>query len=288
MSVDIGGAMERGFARVTTAEGGKLVAIFVAVAVIVDVVWETILGRFVAGDPFFDAIPTEVAADLRQQYADYQVLLDIGVPVSSLIALVVLLWILQFVLRIGAKRWFVGPSSNDLSADLFTKRIVWTVANLIVGLLLYTLAIVIVPIVLVFVGLLVSGGSRSVGVLAALPGLAIAIFLAVALYFYTFEIIVEGENAIDGLANSYALTAGDRLELFLIGIVFTLLGALIGVIGVPTILPGRLLPVMIGAAATAAFGVYTIATAADVYRQLQADDEVAHEAEPAETVESAP
>jgi hypothetical protein len=259
MSVDIGGAMERGLDRVLSREGGILVGAFVAVGVVTDLVWETILGRFVrdygTGDSFFSFVPPALGRELRQEWANYEVLIDLPVPVVSLLALLGLLWIGRYVLDIGAIRWFVGDASRDLEGTLFTRRVGWTVLNLIVGGLIYALA--------VGVGIL----------LLVVPG----IFLAVALYFYTYEVVVEGENAIEALANSYELTKGDRFELFLLGLLFTILGGVVGLVGVPTVLPGRLVPATVGAAATAAFGVYSLATAADVYRQL-----VTAEAAPAE------
>lgn len=255
MAVDIGGAMERGFDRLTTRQGGKLIAAFVVVGVLIDLTWETILGRFVreygTGESFFSFVPPAVGRELRREWAGYEVLIDIPVPVISLIALVILLWVVNYVLDIGAIRWFVGDPSRELRSSLFTRRVGWTVLNLIAGGILYGLAVA--------VGLL----------LLIVPG----IFLAVALYFYTYEIVIEGENAFEALANSYELTKGDRIELFLIGLLFTILGGVVGLVGVPSVLPGRFLPATLGAAATAAFGVYTIATAADVYRQLVEADE---------------
>lgn len=255
MTVDIGGAMSRGFDRVTSGPGLKLVLAFVGVGILTDLTWETILGRFVrdygTGDSFFSFIPPEVGAELRQEWAGYEVLIDLGVPVLSLFALLVFLWLVRYVLDIGAIRWFVGDPSRDLTGRLFTRRVGWTVLNLIAGGILYALA--------VGVGLL----------LLIVPG----VFLAVALYFYTYEVVIEGENAIEALANSYELTKGDRIELFLIGLLFTILGGVVGLVGVPTVLSGRFLPAVLGAAATAAFGVYSIATAADVYRQLVEADE---------------
>lgn len=260
MAVDITGAMERGLDRVATRPGGVIVAAFVAVAVPVALLWETIIGRFVRDygpESFFSFVPPAVAAELRQAWADYEVLLDVGIPVESLLALALLLWLARFVLRIGAVRWFVGEGTGGLESTLFTRRLGWTLLNLIAGTILY-------------------GAAVAVGLLALiLPG----VFLAVALFFFNFEVIVEGENAIDALANSYALTAGDRIELFLLGAVFVVLGTGVALTGNPAILPGRLPPVIVGSALTAALGVYGIATAADAYRQLQADEEPPLEAE---------
>lgn len=242
--------MERGLDRVISREGGILVGAFVALSVVTDLLWETVLGRFVrdygSGESFFSFVPPAVGQELREQWANYEVLIDIPVPVISLIALLLVLWIGRYVLDMGAIRWFVSDGSGDLDRGLFTRRVVWTVLNLIAGGILYALAVA--------VGLF----------LLVIPG----VFLAVALYFYTYEIVVEGENFLDALAKSYRLTAGDRFELFLIGLLFTILSGVIGLVGVPSVLPGRVFPAAIGAAATAAFGVYTVATAADVYRQL--------------------
>lgn len=254
MTVDIGGAMERGFDRVTTREGLGFVAALAAVGVAVGLAWETIIGILASDvEAYFPFLPPEAASELRTAWANYEVLLEVGLAVEGLVVLVVLLWLLRLVVRVGAIRWFVGDGTGQVEAALFTRRLAWTVVNLVAGAVLYVMAIV--------VGL----------VLLVVPG----IFLAVALFFYNYEVIVEGENFVDALVNSYALTAGDRLQLFLLGLVFALLGAVIGLAGTPSLLPGRLLPAVVGATISSAFGVFALATAANAYRQLTEEDPVA-------------
>lgn len=252
MPIDIAGALERGFDRVTTRTGATFVAAFAAVAVAVGLLWETVLGRFVVGDAFFDFVPPAAAAELREEWASYEVLLDLPVPVELLLATLLALWLSRLVLRIGAIRWFVGDATRPLEMDLFTRRLAWTVANVIAGTVLY--------------GLAVTAGL----ILLVLPG----IYLAVTLFFFNYEVVVEGENAIDALSNSYSLTAGSRLQLLLLGVLFVALGLVVSLAGSPSLVPGRLPPVVLGAAITAAFGVFGVATAADAYRQLQEDDRI--------------
>lgn len=252
MTLDIAGALSRGFDRVTTRTGATFVGAFAAVAVAVGLLWETVLGRFVAGDAFFAFLPPAVTAELREAWASYDVLLDLPVPVTVLLGALVALWLCRLLLRIGAIRWFVGDATQPLAADLFTRRLGWTVLNLIAGTVLYGVAVA--------VGL----------VLLVLPG----IFLAVTLFFFNYRVVVEGDNAIDALANSYSLTAGSRLQLLLLGVLFVALGLLVSLAGSPTLVPGRLPPAVLGAAVTAAFGVYGVATAADAYRQLRDDQAV--------------
>ena len=252
MTIDIAGALERGFDRLTTPTGAAFVSAFVGVAVAVGLLWETVLGRFVAGDDFFSFVPPAAARQLREAWASYDVLVDLPIPVELLLGLLLGLWLCRLVLRIGAVRWFVGEASQPLQAELFTRRLGWTLLNLIAGTILYGLAVA--------VGL----------VLLVLPG----IFLAVALFFFNYEVVVEGENAVDALANSYSLTAGNRIQLLLLGVLFVALGLVVSLAGSPTLLPGRLPPVIVGAAVTAAFGVYGIATAADAYRQLTQEQEI--------------
>jgi hypothetical protein len=252
MTIDIAGALERGFERVTTRTGATFVAAFVAVAVAVGLLWETVLGRFVVGDAFFEFVPPAAATELRESWAGYEVLLDLPAPVELLLVVLFVLWLSRLVLRIGAIRWFVGDATRPLETALFARRLGWTVLNLIAGTILYGVAVAVGLILLV------------------LPG----IFLAVALFFFNYEVIVEGENAVDALSNSYALTAGNRLQLLLLGVLFVALGLVVSLVGSPTLVPGRIPPVVLGAAVTAAFGVYGIAVAADAYRQLQTDDDI--------------
>lgn len=249
MAINVGSAVERGVRRVATPQGATLVAAFAVVAVGVALLWESVLGRFVAGDGFFAFVPPDIAAELRGAWANYEVLLEVGLPVEALLGVVLALWLVRIVLRVGAIRWFVGDADRPLAGELFTDRLGWTVLNLVAGTVLYGVAVLVGLVILV------------------VPG----VFLAVALFFFNYEVIVEGENAVDALSNSWSLTAGDRLKLFILGALFAGIGLAASTVGNPAVLPGRLTSVVLGAALSAAVGVVGIATAADAYTQLQAD-----------------
>lgn len=251
MTFDIGEAIEDGLAKTPTRAGVEaivaLVAIGVALSLVSSSLVRTTFEAIFEMEAVVADVPPEVVADTRQQLETQFPVNVVDAPVGVLAALVVGLWLAQTVVRIGAIRWFVEERTGGLSFALFTRRLLWTVGNLILGAILYAAAVTVGLILLV------------------VPG----IFLAVALFFYNYEIIVEGENAIEALSNSYELTKGYRLQLFLLGLVFAIVGGIIAQVGNPALVPDPVVASVLGSAVSAAFGVVGIAVAAAAYRQLR-------------------
>jgi hypothetical protein len=121
------------------------------------------------------------------------------------------------------------------------------VLNLIIGAIIYFLA--------VGIGL----------VLFVVPG----IYIAVALFFYNYEIIIAEKGVIDAFSGSLDLTANNRLPLFLLGLIFAVLGAVVSN-GFGAALPGASVAgTLVQMLVNAALAVFGIAVAAQAYNQLR-------------------
>ncbi len=174
---------------------------------------------------------------------------------SVLGVLALALFVVGIVVRMGIVQTFVSEETQSLPMENFTRRLGWTVLNLVLGVIIYFVAVAI--------GL----------VLFIVPG----IYIAVALFFYNYEIVIAEKGVIDAFSGSLDLTAGNRLPLFLLGLIFAVLGAVVSnVLG--TALPaasvaGSLLQTLVDTA-VAVFGVAVAAQAYNQLRSLQREESV--------------
>jgi hypothetical protein len=163
----------------------------------------------------------------------------------SLIASLAGLW-----LTIGVLRNFVNNRSEKIDTDFFTENLGMTFLNLFIGTIVFSL--------IVGLGF----------VLLVIPG----IFLLVSLIFWTVYVAVEDENFIEAMKSSWNLAKGNRIDLLLIGVGTVVVGLLATFIaGIPGAIiwfvgPG--LSALITMAANAFGTVFTLATLAHAYRQL--------------------
>lgn len=255
MTVDIGDALQDGLNRVGTRAGAILVGLLAAAAFAMAIAQNSFVAAFlqwlVQTPEFRDAftdVPDYSYNDMLMAVEQETPFALIGdAPIAVIGAVIVAIWLLQLLLKVGTIRWFVEKQSGGVEPWLFTRRVVWTLANLIVGGFVYTVAVVI--------GL----------ILFVAPG----IFLAVALYFFKYEVVVEGENAFSALGNSWDLTEGYRIELFGLGAVVVVVGWIIlWLVGVVTGFVPEL-SVIVLAVVGAAITVATIAVASEAYNQLR-------------------
>jgi hypothetical protein len=163
----------------------------------------------------------------------------------SLIASLAGLW-----LTIGVLRNFVNNRSEEIDTDFFTENLGMTFLNLFIGTIVFSL--------IVGLGF----------VLLVIPG----IFLLVSLIFWTVYVAVEDENFIEAMKSSWNLAKGNRIDLLLIGVGTVIVGLLATVIaGIPGAIAGTVSPqlsALITMAANAFGTVFTLATLAHAYRQL--------------------
>jgi membrane-anchored glycerophosphoryl diester phosphodiesterase (GDPDase) len=125
---------------------------------------------------------------------------------------------------------------------------VWPGLNFIVGAVVFA--------VIIALGL----------VLFVVPG----IFLLVALVFWTVYVAVEDRSFVEGMQESWALTRGHRMRLFLLGFAVAIVGVVVSAVFGAGVLPGSTLGLVIAQIGSALTTVFSLATLAAAYDQLVA------------------
>ncbi|AZH25371.1 hypothetical protein [Haloplanus aerogenes] len=247
MSLDIPAVLEDGFSRLLTRVAGLLLVAYLVVGVISTVTAQTL--SLAVFDAFRSSLPSDAATTPTTPGMGGNALaLDVGLPVA--IALFLAQIVLAQIVGIVGIRTFVSEARRSFPTGV-ARNLPWVVLNALVAGFIVNVLIGIGTILLV------------------IPG----IYLAVALYFVQFEVIVEERNAIDALRTGWELTKGERLGVFLlllvifaIGIATAVPSIVLGFVGAPTVVV-VLVSVVVGAVA----GVIGVAIGARAYVQLKPD-----------------
>jgi len=270
MKVDIGGAIEDGLRRTATQTGAILVGLFIAVGVAMGAAMNSLVVTLLTETfdlrPAFEESPEITYEQFVQQIQASSPLDVVDAPAAVLLGLVVVVWLAQTVVQIGAIRWYVEKRTGSLEVGLFTRRLLWTLGNLVVGFLLFAAVVFVAPLVVVGIAAAVN---PLLGVAALLAALVAMVFLFVALFFYNYDIVVEGSNALDALVTSWELTAGNRVRLFALGLLVGIAGAVLG--GLVSVITSvdPVVSTVVGQAVSAAVGVATLGIAAAAFVQLR-------------------
>ncbi len=241
MSVDIGEAIQEGGSRTITRNGLYFVAI----------VW--VLG--VLNALFTNSITRSMMEDIPgagqgpAPFGPPTVGPSLGLPPGVAGVLSFVVGLVTVVVSAAAIRTFVTAETETIPGDHFTRNLLWMLVNLIVGGIVFGIAVAIGFVLLV------------------VPG----IFLLVSLFFWNLYVVVEDQNFVDGFRNSWALSSGNRIMLFVLGVVVVIVMAVISVIFgvVNAILPG-IVGLAIAQIGSAIASVFAIATAARTFVQLRA------------------
>lgn len=231
MSVNIGQALREGITRAFSRNGVLLI-----------VAW-TVIGAvsLLAYNSWFEAI----YAGLPTQPMLIGPSLDIAPLYAGIASL--LLYLLSFVFMAGALRTFVTDERRTLPLEYFTRNLGWMLLNLVVGFVLFYIALWIGFILLV------------------VPG----IFLLVSLFFWFVLVVVEDQNFFEAFRNSRRMTKGNRWSLVGIGLIVTVVGWIL--MGIPMAISFALsdwVGLVLLAIAASIYGVISLATTARVYVQL--------------------
>ncbi|WP_338742197.1 hypothetical protein [Haloplanus salilacus] len=244
MSLDVAAAIEDGLGRLPTRVAALLGVAYLAVGVSSTVTSQTL--ALAVTDALRAVAPA--ASTAAVEGAGGPLALGLGLPVAAALFLVQI--VAAQAVGVVAIRTFVADARRSLPAGV-TRRFAWVVLN----------ALVAGFVVNVLIGLGV--------MLLIVPG----IYLAVALYFVQFEVIVEGKNALDALRDGWALTAGDRLRVFLLLVALVAVGLasavpafVLDLAGVPSLVSTGI-TVVLGAA----ISVFSVAVGARAYVQLKPD-----------------
>lgn len=247
MSLDIGAALREGLNRTTERNALLLVAAFVLIGVASAVVTDTLTAGAVGA--------LERLAEQQNGGAEVEPAtlpdtpLALPIPLWVALGLAFALAIVGEALSIIALRTFVSGERKHVPGEFLRRRIAWVTANGFVG--------GIVVMALVVLGLL----------FLIVPGL----FLYVAFFFVRAEIAIEDTDFLDAMAESWALTRGNRIEVFALAVVLIVieLFANAPTVGLEFIDPA--LAALAGAIVSGVVAVIVAATVARAYVQLRQD-----------------
>lgn len=259
MSLDIGAAITEGVERLRSRDGLLLVGTFLIVGVLSSVATQSLTVEISEAALEFaqspDAPPGTDVETLREQVEQTRAgsPLAIDISVGAAFGLAFLLGIVAELVRIVAIRVFYAPV-GDRPDDL-TRSLAFATVNGFLG------GIVVTVLVVIGFALLI------------VPG----VFLALAFFFVKQEIAVEDRNFVDAMAESWALTRGDRLNLLGLAIVLLVIGFLAFLPTVIASVAGSpFASLVVGTIVSPVVAVFGIAATTRAYAQLKA-------AEPADT-----
>ncbi|WP_254763403.1 hypothetical protein [Natrinema marinum] len=194
MTLNIGSSLTGGFRRVANRNGLLLLVAYLFLGL----VWQV---------AFYSA----VMAWLQQSDVSTSdvALPSFEAPSSILAGVAALSLLLLLYLTVVAIRTFVGGHSRSIPSEYYTRNIVYVLINAIVGNIVY--------------GLLVAFGS----ILFLIPG----IIAYVAFPFAIFYISSEDKNFVAALRDSWSLTRGHWLRLFLLFLIVFIGNGIIAGIG---------------------------------------------------------
>lgn len=250
MSLDISDALSDGLNR-TFQRNGLLIAVVFVVFGLIDAVAGQTLAAATArfAEQAMSQLPSDAPANpaVTTLPSAEATPLSLPVPLPVALGLVAVLAFVAEAIRIVSVRTLVSDETETIPDELVSRNLFSATLNGFVG--------GIVVIILVAVGLL----------LLVVPG----VFIALSFFFVRQEIAVEDKNFIDALSSSWELTSGHRLALFglalvlfVVGLVVTAVGGLVGFVGIPLLT--TVVNILLGSATT----VFTVAVAARAYVQL--------------------
>lgn len=177
-------------------------------------------------------------------------------PLAGFVSL--LLAIFGLFVTIASIRVFVSDETERLPQEYFTRNALWAAVNFVVGAVVFAIIVA-----LGFVALVIPG-----------------IYLLIALGFWSAFVVVEDQNFVEGLRNSWRLTRGHRFEVFVLAVAGFFITVLInGVFGVGAAVGGfaEIVLVQAGAAITAVVSTAIFAQTYVALRRLPSEDELAAE-----------
>ncbi|MFB6204942.1 MAG: hypothetical protein ABEJ05_00215 [Haloglomus sp.] len=246
MTLDVGAALRRGFSRTFERNGLVLMGVFLVFKLV-----NTVVGQSLSAAT--DTVLREMARGVPElsasQFTTGPTPLAVDMPLGVAVVLAIAVAILAEAIFVVAVRTMVSEETETVPREFVRRRLLGATLNGVVG--------GIVVGFLVVVGL----------VFLVVPG----IFLALSFFFVRQEIAVADKNFVDAMSGSWALTKGDRLELFALAVVVAIAGILAGVVTVPVGLASPAASAVVGDALDAVFTVFGVAVAARAYDQLRSE-----------------
>ena len=237
MSVDIGRAIEEGARRTIARNGLYLVAIAWVLGIL-----NGLFGNTMARN-VMDQVPGGFGPGMGQPPMGPTLGLSSGV--AGLLSLLV--GLVTAVVIAAAIRTFVTDDTETLPESRFTRNLGWMLVNLVIGGIVF--------------GIVVAIGF----VLLVIPGL----FLLVSLIFWNVYVVEEDENFVEAFQSSWALTGGNRIMLFVLGVLVVIISAIVGgVFGIANVAAGGFAGLIVSQLGSAFGTIFGMAVLARTYVHL--------------------
>ncbi|WP_324756464.1 hypothetical protein [Haloarcula montana] len=234
MSLQIGSAVGGAVDRLVSRTGGALLVSYSVLVIAIQVSMNTAIAQLYRQMGF-----TEAATLLP---------LALDIPLGVAVGSIFVAMLLSTYLSVVGVRTFVADAQESFPAGALTRNVPLAVLNVLVGGVVYGLA--------VFVGSL----------LLLVPG----IFLYVVLIFMVPYIAVEDRNFVTALRESYRLSEGNRVALFaLLVLVVAVSGVFGGIVGAGAFLLSPSLSQLLITLVQAPTSLFSLAVISVAYSQLR-------------------
>ncbi|MDL5362652.1 hypothetical protein [Halalkalicoccus sp. NIPERK01] len=247
MSLDVVRVLKEGLDRLASRNGLVFVGVFVLVALVGNVALDS-------ATVALESLAAELAAEAGQPQPETlpegSTPLALSLP-GSVIVLLLLVWLLAWAATsVVAVRVMASEHTDAIPDDLVSRRLTLATVN--------EIAARIVVLTLVSVGFAA----------LVLPG----IFLAVCFYFVRPLIAIEDRNAIDAMVESWRLSRGDRVAIFLLllgAVVVYVAISLAGTLGALVLSPVPVAGAVVSIAVAAVANVFWLAVSARAFVQMR-------------------
>ena len=255
-SLNIEGAIKRGFDKLTRKNGLMLVAVFFVISLVSAIASQSqamrMMNRF---GQFFEEMPSDFRETPFMEFAGSGPL-AFDIP-PSLISLMNLgSSVAYIVAAIVAFRVFASDARDEIPSETYSGLLMPTINGIIGG---------IVFGVVVFIGFL----------FLFVPG----IYLFIALAFFLVFVALEDDSFLESLQSSWGLTKGRRLSVFLLFVALLLVNIAFAIVGgIASLLVGSVVPqlgAIVNVAVGAAFTVFSFGVLVEAYNQLREEEPTA-------------
>lgn len=276
MGIDIGQALREGASRTAAKNGLILAAVFAGIALLTTVLLQSLALGFteLLVEAMQEVSPEELEGITQEEYNEFMteaeefrdiVPLALGISAGIAAGGLLAVALVAEAVSIIAVRIFSSDETETIPAEIAADNILLATLNGFVGKIIVW-------------GLIILGS-----IFFLLPGL----ILAVLFYFVRQEIAIKDKNFVQAMADSWRVTKGNRIEVFLVGFVLVVVSqleavtsALLGIVSTTTGLIGA----AIVGGLLASFGA---AVATRAYVQLDEGDAGAGDEEPKDPYDAA-
>jgi hypothetical protein len=268
MSLSTSDALRDGFDRLVSRTGAQLTAVYVAIYLVYQFAFNTLL------TPYFADLYASAGIDMPGSAVGPSLGVSQAVAGGlTVLSLVALSWV-----TVVAIRTFVANNQTAFGEGDLTDGVVAAILNLVAGgLVLMALTYVwFLPVGIAFALDLSVGVIIVVGLFSALLAVVGGAFVFVSFVFMTVYVAAEGENVVAALRHSWGLASGERVDIFVLVLAIV---ALSFAIGIPVGILQTVVALAAGQAASQAVlvlaiapaSMFNIAAISVAYNQLRGD-----------------